>query len=324
MKAIRVNKLGEPEVLEYQEVPTPEPEKDQFLIKIKAAGVNPVDTYIRSGYQGYDPTVPYTPGYDAAGIVEKVGDQIINNTKSITSGMRVYLSGSISGTYAEYAICNSDQIHPLPDHISFAQGASLYVAYVTAYRGLIQRAKASPGETVLIHGASGAVGIAAIQFARNSGLRIIATASTEEGQLLVAEQGADLVIDHSDPAHFDLISDYTESKGVDIILEMAANINLSKDLKILAQNGRVIIVGNRDTIEINPRDTMACDGSIIGMSLMNISDQDEKEIHAAINAGLNSSTIIPVIRCELPLVEAPSAHRMVMESGASGKIILIP
>ena len=89
--------------------------------------------------------------------------------KSIVPGTRVYLSGSISGTYAEYAICHPDQLHPLPPHISFAQGASLYVAYVTAYRGLIQRAESRPGETVLIHGASGAVGIAAIQFAQNLG-----------------------------------------------------------------------------------------------------------------------------------------------------------
>ncbi len=324
MKAIRVNKLGDPEVLQLEAVPTPALAKDQVLIKIKAIGVNPVDTYIRSGYQGYDPTVPYTPGFDAAGTVEKVGLQPGENIKNITPGMRVYLSGSISGTYAEYALCNFDQIHSLPDHISFSQGASLYVAYVTAYRGLIQRANASPGETVLIHGASGAVGIAAIQFARNLGLRIIATASTEEGQLLTAEHGADLIIDHSDPSHFDLINNYTEAIGVDVILEMAAHINLSQDLKVLAQNGRIIIVGNRDTIEINPRDTMACDGSILGMSLMNISDQDEKEIYAAISAGLVNNTLIPAIRCELPLKEAPQAHRMVMESGACGKIILLP
>ncbi len=320
MHAIRVTELGDPEVLKLEQVPTPEPAFDQVLVKIEAIGVNPVDTYIRSGYQGYDPIVPYTPGYDAAGVVETVGE----NIKSIAPGARVYLSGSVSGTYAEYAICTPDQLHPLPAHVSFAQGACLYVAYVTAYRGLIQRAESRPGEIVLIHGASGAVGIAAIQFAQNLGMRIIATASTEDGQQLAAEQGADLVLDHSDQEHFAMIMDYTENSGIDVIMEMMANINLDHDLKILAQKGRVVIVGNRDTITINPRDTMACDSAILGMSLMNISDQDEKEIHSAIVAGLNNKTLQPVIRCELPLQEAPRAHEMVIESGAYGKIILRP
>ncbi len=234
MQAIRVTELGGPEVLKLQQVPTPKPADDEVLVKIKAIGVNPVDTYIRSGYQGYDPTVPYTPGFDAAGVVETVGKDI----KAIAAGARVYLSGSISGTYAEYAVCKPDQIHPLPHPVSFAQGASLYVAYVTAYRGLIQRAQARPGETVMIHGASGAVGIAAIQFARNLGMRIIATASTDDGQQLSAEQGADLVLDHSDQEHFSTIMDYTEGLGVNVILEMMANINLAHDLKILAQKGR--------------------------------------------------------------------------------------
>ena len=320
MRAIRVTKLGDPEVLKLEQVPTPEPASDQIKVKIEAIGVNPVDTYIRSGYQGYDPVVPYTPGYDAAGVVDAVGKDV----KGFSPGARVYLSGSVSGTYAEYAICNPEQLHPLPTHVSFAQGASLYVAYVTAYRGLVQRAESCPGETVLIHGTSGAVGIAAIQFAQNLGMRIIATASSEEGQQLAAGQGADLVLDHSDPTHFNMIMDYTESSGVNVILEMMANINLDNDLRILAQKGRVIVVGNRDTITINPRDTMACDGAILGMSLMNICAQDEKEIHSAIVAGLNNKTLRPVIRCELPLKEAPMAHDMVMESGSCGKIILIP
>lgn len=320
MRAIRVTKLGEPDVLKIEQVPTPEPASDQVLVKIKAIGVNPVDTYIRAGVRGYNPVVPYTPGYDAAGVIEAVGTDI----KSFRAGSRVYLSGAISGTYAEYALCTLNQVHPIPDHTSFAEGASLFVAYVTAYRGLIQRAEARLGETVLIHGASGAVGIAAIQFARNLGLRIIATASSEEGQRLAAEQGADLVLDHSDPEHFATIMDYTENAGVNVILEMMAHVNLANDLQILATKGRVIIIGNSDTIEINPRDTMACDGAILGMSLMNISEQDEKEIHSAIIAGLNNNTIKPVIRCEFPLEEAARAHIQVMESGSFGKIILVP
>lgn len=320
MRAIRVAELGNPDVLKVEQVPTPEPASDEVLIEIKAIGVNPVDTYIRSGYQGYNPTVPYTPGYDAAGVVVGVGDKV----NSFDVGARVYLSGAIDGTYAEFALCKVNQINPIPDHMTFAEGACLFVAYVTAYRGLVQRAKAITGETVLIHGASGAVGIAAIQFAKLLGCRVIASAGTKEGQRLAAEQGADLVVDHNDSDHYSSIMDYTEAAGVHIILEMMAHLNLANDLKILAAKGRVVIVGSRDTIEINPRDTMACDGEILGMSLMNISESEQIEIHKAIADGIHSKKLKPIIRCELPLEEAALAHIKMMEPGALGKIILIP
>ena len=321
MKAIRVNSLGGPEVLQIEDLPVPEPFTDQVLIRIRAIGVNPVDTYIRAGYQGYDPVVPYTPGFDAAGIIEKTGKAV---TPTLRAGQRVYLAGSLTGTYAEYALCTPDQVHPLPDHTSFAQGAAVYVAYTTAYRSLIQRAAARPGETVLIHGASGAVGIAAIQFARQLGMKIIATASSNEGQLLAVEQGADQVFDHTDKDHFSLIRDFSSGAGVDIILEMMAQLNLADDLKILAHGGRVVVIGSRGMIAITPRDTMACDGAILGMSLMNINEHDQQEAQAAIGAGLRNQSLAPVIRCELPLSEAATAHEQVMQSGASGKIILIP
>lgn len=320
MRAIRVTELGNPDVLKIEQVPIPEPASDEVLVEVKAIGVNPVDTYIRSGSQGYNPAVPYTPGYEAAGIVVAVGKHV----KCAKVGMRVYISGSIDGTYAEFALCTRHQVHPIPDHTTFAEGASLYVAYVTAYRGLIQRAQARPGETVLIHGASGAVGIAAIQFAKMLGLRVIASASTDKGQRLAVEQGADFVVDHTQREHYELIMDYTEQAGVNIILEMMAHVNLSNDLQILAAKGRVVVIGSKGTIKVNPRDTMLCDGAILGMSLMNISESDKTEIHAAISAGINNKTIKPIIRCELPLEEAPQAHIKVMETGALGKIILIP
>lgn len=307
--------------MHIEDLPVPEPATDQILISLRAIGVNPVDTYIRAGYQGYDPIVPYTPGFDAAGIIKQTGSSV---KPSLRSGQRVYLAGSLTGTYAEYALCTPDQVQPLPDHISFAQGAAVYVAYTTAYRSLIQRAAARPGETVLIHGASGAVGIAAIQFARQLGMKIIATASSEEGQLLAAEQGAEQVLDHTDPDHYSLIRDFSSGAGVDVILEMMAQQNLADDLKALKQGGRVVLIGSRGTIAITPRDAMACDGAILGMSLMNISQRDQQEAQAAIGAGLRNQSLTPVIRCELPLNEAVKAHEQVMQSGACGKIILIP
>src|SRR5690242_14970623 len=154
MKAIRVNAFGGPEVLRLQDMPTPKPGPSEVLVRIHATGVNPVETYIRAGTYARLPELPYTPGNDGAGAVEQVGSDVTE----FKPGDRVYTAGSISGTYAEFALCKKQQLHPLPANVSFAQGAAMGTPYATAYRGLFQRGHAKPGETVLVHGASGGVG----------------------------------------------------------------------------------------------------------------------------------------------------------------------
>jgi NADPH2:quinone reductase len=318
MKAIRVEEFGEPEEMKLQDVPQPRPGKGQLLVRLHATGVNPVETYIRAGKYARLPDLPYTPGNDGAGAVEEVGDGVTD----FNVGDRVYTAGSITGTYAEFALCEMTQVHRLPEKASFAQGAAMGTPYATAYRGLIQRGAARPNETLLIHGASGGVGSAAVQIARAFGLRVFGTAGTEEGRKLVRDQGAHEVFDHHAPDYLDRIKDATGGAGVDIILEMLANVNLAKDLTILAQRGRVVVIGNRGTIEIDPRNTMARDADIRGMVLPNTPPDDLASIHAALIAGLENSTLRPVIGKELPLAEAAQAHRAVMEPGASGKIVL--
>nr|MBA3243403.1 NADPH:quinone reductase [Acidobacteriota bacterium] len=186
MKAIRVHEFGGPEVLRLEEVADTQPLGGQVLVRIRAAGVNPVDTYIRSGAHAVRPALPYTPGLDAAGMVESVGAGVAR----VGVGERVYVAGSLTGTYAELAVCEEWQTHRLPDNISFAQGAGVSTPYATAYRALFQRARGLPGETVLIHGASGGVGTAAVQLARAAGFVVIGTGGTDEGRKLIAEQGA--------------------------------------------------------------------------------------------------------------------------------------
>jgi NADPH2:quinone reductase len=198
------------------------------------------------------------------------------------------------------------------------------VPYGTAFRGLFQRAQAHAGETLLVNGASGAVGIAAVQLARAAGLRVIGTAGTERGKKLATDEGAHVVLDHNAPDHFEKALALTGGRGFDVILEMLANVNLGKDLTILAPRGRVALIGSRGTVEINPRDLMGRDGSIVAMSLWNASPQELAMIHAGLFAGLENETLNPVIRHEIPLSEAPRAHEIIMESGAYGKIVLIP
>src|SRR5262245_5855252 len=201
MKAIRVHEFGGPEVLQLDEAPAPQPGTGQVLVRMHAVGINPVETYIRAGKYARLPQLPYTPGNDGAGVIEEVG----TNVSEFKAGDRVYTAGSMSGTYAEFALCKKEQVHPLPANVSFAQGAAMGTPYATAYRGLSQRADARPGETVLVHGASGGVGTAAMQLARARGLRVFGTAGSDEGLKLAREQGAHEVFDHRTPDHFEQI-----------------------------------------------------------------------------------------------------------------------
>jgi NADPH2:quinone reductase len=320
MKAIRVHQTGEPEVMRLEEIPTPAPGTGQVLVRIKAAGVNPVETYIRSGKYPVTPPLPYTPGSDAAGIVERVGADVTR----VKAGDRIYTAGSLSGTYAEFALCQESQLHPLPDTISFEQGAAVNIPCATAYRALFIRAKAVPGESVLIHGASGGVGIAAVQIARSRGLRVIGTAGTDAGRKLVMEQGAHDVLDHRDPEHLEKLMTLTSGRGVDVILEMLANVNLAKDLTALAKFGRVVVIGSRGPVEINPRDAMARDATVMGMLLFNADEKELAGIHTALGASLANGTLRPVIGKTFSLADAPQAHHAVMTPGALGKIVLVP
>lgn len=324
MKAIRVHKFGGPEVLQLDEVPDPAPGPRQVLVRIRAAGVNPVDTYIRSGSYALMPPLPYIPGTDAAGVVEAVGEGV----KRVKKGDRVYVVRTagppLTGGYAELAVCHEALVQPLPAGVSFAQGAAVAVPYGTAYRGLHHKAHARPGETVLVHGASGGVGIAAVQLAVAHGMTVIGTAGSERGRTLVREHGAHNVLDHSAPDHLKRLTELTEGRGADVILEMLANVNLQKDLDVVARFGRIVVIGNRGTIEINPRGTMTKDATILGLALPNAPEDDMASIHAALGAGLANGTLRPVVGQEMPLKDAARAHAAVLAPGAYGKIVLLP
>lgn len=320
MKAIRVARFGEPEVMRLEEIPDPTPGPGQILVRLHAAGVNPVDTYIRAGKYARLPSLPFTPGMDGAGVVVHSED---DNT-GLPAGTRVYLSGTLTGTYAELALCEVKNAHPLPANISFQQGAAIGTPYATAYRALFFRAQARAGETVLVHGASGGVGTAAVQLARATGLRVFGTAGTAEGRSQVQREGAHEVFDHTQAGYRQQISDATGGKGVDVILEMLANVNLDTDLGLLAKNGRVIVIGSRGRIEIDPRATMARDADIRGMILASASPAELAGIQAGLYAGLENGSLRPIVGRVFALEEAPSAHRAVMAAGARGKIVLLP
>lgn len=321
MKAIRVSQFGGPEALRPEEMPDPGPGPGQIVLCVHAAGVNPVETYIRLNGYTVKPALPYTPGSDAAGVVEAVGEGV----EEFVVGDRAYTDHRASGAYAERLVCDAAHAHPLPENVSFAQGAALGIPYATAFRALFVRGQMRPGETVLVHGASGGVGIAAVQLARAAGLSVIGTAGTEAGRQLVGEQGAHHVFDHHDADYLERARARTPGgRGFDGIIEMLANRNLGNDLGALAPGGRVIVVGSRGRVEIDPRGVMGGDRDIRGMVLFNAGPEEMRSIHAALRAGLENGALRPIIAQEIPLAQAPRAHEAVMEPGAHGKIVLVP
>jgi NADPH2:quinone reductase len=320
MKAIRIREFGGPEVMRVEEVPDLKPGPGEVVVRIEAAGVNPVEAYIRSGTYALKPALPYTPGNDGGGVVAAVGQGV---TK-VKPGDRVYTAGSLSGTYAEQALCMEARVHPLPQRASFAQGAAMGVPYSTAYRAMFQTVRALPSETMLVHGASGGVGTAAVQLGRAAGLLVVGTAGSEKGCALVAEQGAHLVLDHTQPDYLDGLMKFTAGRGADLILEMLANKNLAKDLSVVAQKGRIVVIGNRGTIEINPRDAMSREASIHGVMVFGASEVEMRSMHAALVAGLENGALRPVIGQQFSLADAPRAHQAAMEAKAYGKIVLVP
>jgi NADPH2:quinone reductase len=230
----------------------------------------------------------------------------------------------LTGTYAEKTLCAEAQVHPLPANVSFEQGAAMGVAYGTAYRGVFQRGGGKPGEAVLVHGASGGVGTAALQLALAAGMVVTGTAGSDAGLALVKEQGARHAVNHTATGYLDELMKLTSERGYDLILEMLANKNLANDLGLLAKKGRVVVIGNRGTIEINPRDAMSREADIRGLTLFATTEQESKEMHAALGAGLDNGTLRPVVGQKIPLAEAARAHVEIMKGSPTlGKIVLM-
>lgn len=320
MKAIRVHEFGGPQVLKIESnVAIPAYSDSQVLIRVGSAGVNPVDTYIRMGLFAQLPTLPYIPGRDGSGTVEKVGSQV----ESLKVGDRVFFSGA-SGSYAQYVACESQSVFPLADRLTFAQGAALGVPYFTAYRAIFIKGKAKAGDKVLVHGASGAVGLAACQMAKAHGMTVVGTAGTPQGMELVKNNGAHLVFNHREKGYLEQAAEAVGGEGFDVIIENASDINLGTDLTIIAAGARVVVVGNRGNVEISPRFLMTEEASIVGCALFRSTPEEWRETAAAVVAGVEMGFLTPVIDKEYAMEEVQEAHANVLshEGGSRGKLVL--
>jgi NADPH2:quinone reductase len=319
MKAIRVNAFGSPDVLKLEEVSDPTPGPGQVVIRVKAVGVNPVETYVRAG--NYGPMrFPFTPGNDSAGVVEAVAPDV----RQFKVGDRVYTDKTVTGSYAQLTLADAFYVHALPDRATFQQGAGVGTPGGTAYRGLFQRGRGKPGETVLVHGATGGVGTAAVQLARACGMIVVGSSSTEKGRKYVLEQGAHHAVDHDVTQRLEEVRSFTDGKGFDLIIETAAHKNLAADIPALAKAGRIVVIGSRGKIEIDPRDTMSREADILGLMLFGATPVEHRAMYSALSAALESGVFRPVVGLELPLGEAAKAHGVIMEGEHFGKIVLVP
>lgn len=319
MKAIVIHQFGGPDVLKLQDVPDPIGGDGLLLVRVRAVGVNPAETYVRDGKYPALPSLPFIPGTELAGEV----------AEGPRKGERVFALGTagprMTGTYAELAVVRDQQAHSLPEHLSFEQGAAVPVAYGTAWRALHDRGAVVAGQTVLVHGASGGVGSAVVQLATAAGATVIGTASTDAGRAAVIEDGASLVVNHREDGYREQIRAFTDGRGVDLIIEMLANVNLDPDLDLLAPGGTVVVVGNRGRTELDPRKTMATELNIRGMTLWGAGEAAFPRIFAGIGALLARRAITPRVARSFPLAQAAEAQRAVMaEAGRSGKIVLVP
>lgn len=317
--AIVVRSFGDPSVLRAEQVSAPKPGPGQVLLRVHAAGVNPVDTYIRAGQYAKLPPLPYTPGMDGAGEVLALGDGVATARPDLRVGSRVWCFRSVTGTYAAQCVCEAAHVAPLPEGVGFDAGACLGVPALTAWQALHHKAQVRAGETVLVRGASGGVGLACVQLARDAGARVLATASPGPGAQLARDAGAHEVLPHALEA-----MPSSSPAAPDVIVEMLANVNLASDLALLAPRGRIVIVGNRGEVTINPRAAMGKDATILGMSLFNITPDELAHAQQGVCAAAQRGVLRPSIRAAMPLDRAPDAHALVMAPGSQGKIILLP
>jgi NADPH:quinone reductase len=324
VKAVRLHEYGGPEVLILEEVDKPRPGAGQVLVRVRAASVNQVDVAVRENRFPTPKQPPKIIGTDGAGIVEEVGEGVHN----VAPGAEIVFSGigiGSEGSYAEYALLAEIQAVPKPPSLSFVEAAAMGLVFPTAYYGLVDRAHVAAGETVLVQGAAGGVGSAAVQIAKAVGARVLATVDDDAGAELVLELGADETIDrhHEDVAV--RVRQLTEDRGVDVIVEIATSDNLAADIGALAKGGRIVCIGQGRGAEgtVPVGHAIAIDATILFMSLSNAGRAGVARIMGEIATLVEQGKVASVIGEELPLADARRAHEL-LQGPHLGKIVLVP
>ena len=322
MKAIRVEKFGSNRVLKINTLPIPKPDRHQVLVKTYGIGINPVETYIRSGNYARLPNLPYTPGSDAVGKVHAVGDQVENFKIGDTILVGHPAADLNPGAYSEYFTLSEKFGVRVPESDNITDLAAFAVPYFTAYRALEKGGLTTKTKRLLVHGASGGVGMVCVQLAKilNPNIKITATCSSNEAENILKDLGADKCLNHRENGYLN------DEEPFDLIIEMLANVNLDRDMKKIGRNGKIVIVGNRGEIQVCPRDIMATEASVIGCVLWNMSVEEMTEAGKKLSIWLEQKKLKPIIDRHFGFTDAgfQDAHEFVISSEklSKGKVII--
>lgn len=307
MKAVRLHDFGAPEVLKYEDAPRPQPKEDELLLRIIATAVNPVDAKIRQGgfrLGGAQAHMPMILGYDVAGVVEQTGGKAtkFNNGDAVYGCLAIMRGGGD----AEFAIAKEDELWPKPASLSFEEAAALPIAAGTAWQALVQIAKLSEGQTVLIHGGSGGVGHFAIQIAKARGAKVIATASAAN-QEFMKQLGADQTIDYKATKFEDVVKD------VDVVLDTVAGETLKRSYAVVKKGGIIVSI-------LEPPDKKELEARGIRGSVFMVSAKSD--LLAELTKLVEAKQLKPVISQLLPLAELAKAHQTIDTGHTRGKIVM--
>jgi NADPH2:quinone reductase len=324
MRAVLCKSYGEPRDLTIEDVPSPDPGKGEVLVAVKAAGVNFPDVLMIQNKYQHRQTLPFSPGYEIAGVVKELGADV--------SGLRVGDAGVAmlrSGGFAEEVLVSAERFWRIPNDIDFVDAAAFPLAYGTSYHALKDRARLQRGETLLVLGAAGGVGLAAVQLGKLMGAKVIACASSKQKLETARRAGADLVIDYSEGNLRDTIRSLTEDRGVDVALDPVGGAYAEPTIRSMAWFGRYLVVGfTSGEIPRIPMNLPLLKGcSLVGVAWDTYSRRNPeagKANIAELIAWIRSGELEPTVTARYPLEQAPRALEDVMERRVQGKIVIVP
>jgi len=323
MRAVRYHQHGDESVLTLETVDRPEPGPGQVLVRIEAASVNPIDTYVREGNVSPPSGLPHVGGSDLAGLVEAVGEGV----EAVDPGDRVFATGLglfSPGTYAEYTVAPVDQLAPLPEGVSFREGAAAAMAFATAWRALVTRGDLRLGDVAVIHGASGGVGHAAVQVAAAAGATVVGTARDGESAAVARSLGADAVVDYRSDDLAGALADALDGREADVVFEPHADAHLAANLSCLARGGRIVVIGEEDPITLDGGLSMSAKQADADLRFMSIiaSAGDQAPILELVGERLADGSFEVAIDSVFGLDAVPEALETLMSSGTLGKVVL--
>lgn len=320
MRAVRYHEHGDQTVLSVDEVERPEPAQEEVLVDVRAAGINPIDTYIMAGNVSPTYGLPGQAGSDLAGVVTKCGPGV----SEFEEGDRVFATALglfQPGSLADYVTVSSELLGHLPDSVSFSEGAAAAMGFVTAWYGLVDRGQLQIGETCLVAGASGTVGHAGVQIGRAAGATVVGLASNDAREF-VEELGADVVIDYRTE---DLEGTLVEAVGgIDVALESHADANLHAEIKAANRGGRIVIIGEEGNLTLDPGIAMTAKQADLDIRFMSIaaSTSVQQRILNKIGLLLADGTFETRIDSRFDLEETVNAYEYLIESDSRGSVVV--